>query len=230
MKHYLELEDHFKGQPVVVIGNGASLADVPTELFEKYPTFGMNSIYANEYLNDNPVDVYTIEGLGHLNTPEERAERMPYIQAVADNGGISLVNRRMLQYFQHLPEVYAVDYVSPSGGAYNHFQFQPFTYYGTGSCVTYAVLQFAYYMTTGTVLLVGIDHKFVDGNWHGYDEDNAPEFDPMPQKEYQKFRMRVDPKFSECAEVYRVTGRKLLNLTPDSAAGMFEKDTIENWL
>ena len=230
MKHYLELEDHFQGKPLLVVGNGGSLKDVPDKLLAKYPKIGMNSIYADERFVRQPVDVYIIEGINHLNTPEERAARMPYIQRVAENGGITLVNRRMAMYFQHLPSCYYVDYISPSGVVFNSFQFQPFEYYGTGACVTYAALQFAYYMTTGEVLLVGMDHKFDGDKWHGYEEDKAPEFDPMPQQEYQRFRSRVDPKFREVAEVYRVTGRTLLNLTPDSAADMFECGTYEDWL
>ena len=230
MKHHTEMENHFDGSPVLVIGNGGSLKDVPTELFDKYPTFGMNSCYANDYLNENPVDVYCIEGLGHLKNEAERSARMPYIEKVAEAGGFSLVNRRMAHHFQHLPNVYYIDYVNPAGQHHKSFEFQPFDYYGSGHCVTFCVLQFAYYLTTGEVLMVGLDHKFDGDKWHGYDEAKSPEFSPMPQAEYQKFRTRVDPKFNEVAEVYRLTNRTLLNLTPASDAKMFESDDMENWL
>ena len=38
MKEYSKLEGIYKDSPLVVVGNGPSLSDVPVELFEKYPT------------------------------------------------------------------------------------------------------------------------------------------------------------------------------------------------
>ena len=230
MKQYSQLENYFEGSPIVICGNAPSLADVPVELFQKYPTIGVNSVYTHSYFKDNPVSVYCIEGLGHLKTEEERNARMPYIKQVSEAGGFSLVNRRVVQYFQHLPDVYYIDYVNERGQYHKSFEFDPFKFYGSGHCVTYAVLQFAYYLTTGAVLLVGIDHKFSDDSWHFYEDKEAPEFNTMAKKEYQKFRSLVDPMFEEVAEVYSVTNRELYNLTPDSAAKMFDTGSIDEWI
>ncbi len=230
MKSYKELENFYEGKPIVICGNAPSLLDVPTELFEKYPTMACNSVYARGWFKDNTPDIYAIEGLGHLKTDEEREARMPYIQKVADAGGFSLVNRRMSAYFNHLPNIYFIDYVDKRCDQFVSFQFDPFKHYGTGHCVSFCMLQFAYYLTTGEVLMVGMDHKFVDDKWHFFPGEDVPEFSTMPENQYAAFRQRVDPMFKEASEVYRVTGRTLLNLTPDSAATMFEKSSYEEWI
>lgn len=224
------LEDYHEGKPLVVCGNGPSLQDVPPELFEKYPTMACNSVYARGYFNEHTPDWYVIEGLGHLKKPDERASRVPYLIKVAQNGGHSLVNRRMAHHFQHLENIYYVDYIDLYGQAFQSFQFDPFLNYGTGHCVGYAMLQFAYYLTSGPVLLVGYDHSFKNDQWHFFPDEDVPAFVTMPKDNYIKFREKVDPKFEEAAEVFRVTKRTLLNLTPDSKADMFTRDTIENWL
>jgi len=230
MKQFAELEDYFEGSPIVICGNAPSLADVPVELFKKYPTIGVNSVYTHAYFKDNPVSVYCIEGYGHLKAEAERKARMPYIQQVADAGGFSLVNKRVAQHFQHLPEVYFIDYMSPRGHIHQSFEFDPFNVYGSGYCVTFAALQFAYYLTSGAVLLVGMDHKFSGDSWHFFEDEKAPEFKTMEKKEYSLFRKRVDPKFEEAAEVYKVTDRELINLTPDSEATMFEAGSVDEWI
>jgi len=229
MKEYSKLEGIYKDSPLVVVGNGPSLSDVPVELFEKYPTMACNSVYASGYFKDNTPDWYVIEGLGHLKTDEERKARMPYIKKVAKNNGATLVNRRVAQHFQHLKEVYFIDYINEKGQHYNSFQFNPFDFYGTGACVTYAMLQFAHFLTEGPVLLVGIDHSFKGKDWHFFTDEEAG-FESMPIQEYQKFRMRVDPKFEEVAKVFEMTDRKLINLTPKSVAYMFTAGEYKEWI
>lgn len=227
MKPFWQLEDIYS--EIVVIGNGPSLADVPIELFEKYPTMGCNSVYQHEYFWEHPVDWYVLEGINHLATPEQRKARIPYIQRVAEHGGHIIINRRMIHHFQHFDNIYSVDYVTTTGRQVNSFQFDPFMYYGTGACVTYAMLQFAYYLASGTVLMVGMDHSFKEEEWHFFDDGEAPAFHKFTEEDYWKFRKRADPKLKECATVYEVTDRELINLTPNSEAKWFEEGDIDEW-
>lgn len=229
MKPFWELEDYHKGSPIVVVGNGPSLVDVPVSLFEKYPTMGCNSVYQYEYLWEHPVDWYVLEGINHLARPAQRKARIPYIQRVVGHGGYNLINRRMIQHFQHFGSIYTVDYIDERGQRFSSFQFEPFLFHGTGRCVTFAMLQFVYYLTSGPVLLVGMDHDFREDNWHFFDDDETPAFHKFTQEDYLEFRKQVDEKFEEAAIVYEVTGRTLLNLTPDSKATMFESGDIDEW-
>lgn len=230
MKQYRELENCYEGSPLIVMGNGPSLKDVPVTLLTKYPTMGCNSIYTNPHFTEFPVDWYVIEGLGHLKTDLERRARMPYVEQVGKNKGATLVNRRMVQYFQHLPEVYAIDYITSDGRKADNFMFDPFDVYGTGHCVTFCMLQFAYYLTEGPILLVGLDHKFIGDDWHFFKDEETPQFESMPIAEYARFRQRVDPKFTQVASVFDGTGRDIYNLTPDSAAEMFPLGEYEEWI
>ena len=144
--------------------------------------------------------------------------------------GGTLVNRRMVHHFEHLPMVYSVDYIDDRGRRYDNFEFAPFEYYGTGHCVTSAMLQFAYYLTRGAVLLVGVDHKFTGDDWHFFPDEDVPAFHTMPKESYMKFRQRVDPFFEQVASIYENTGRELINLTPDSHARMFKTGSYDEWI
>ena len=222
------IEKNYHGaQPVVVICNGPSLANVPAKFLNKHITMGSNSVYTRD---DFLCDWYVIEGINHLLTSAERDARMPYIRRVGDNGGYTLVNRRMVQHFEHLPNVRSIDYVGPKGERFETFQtLNPFDHHGTGACVTFAMLQFAYHITEGPILIVGMDHSFRAGKWHYYNKADAPEFNEMAEAEYQKFRGRVDPKFREAASVFHNAGREIYNLTPDSKCDAFQFGNIEEW-
>jgi len=227
MKPIWELYDLHKGAPGVLICNGPSLADVPNDFIKKYFSMGSNSVYVKDNIL---VDYYVIEGVGHLKKEEERLARMPYVKKVGNFGGATFVQRRLSHWFCHLPNVYPVDYRDYNNQVKHGWSFEPFDIYATGACVTYAMLQFMFAMGFDPVLIVGMDHKFDGGSWHFYPDSDAPEFESMPQDEYQRFRARVDPNFQIAANVYKSHSRTLLNLTPGSAAKMFETDKLENWL
>jgi len=219
--------DSHKNEPGVLICNGPSLDDVPDEFLNKYPTMGSNSIYTKDGII---VDYYFIEGRGHLMMPQERLARIPYMMEVAGQGGYNFVNRRFIQFFDFIPNVYTIDYINHNNRAETVFQFEPFVNHGTGWCVTYAMFQFAHYFGFNPLLIIGMDHRFVEGQWHFYKDAEAPEFVSMPYNEYENFRKKVDPVFEEVSKVFKYTDREILNLTPDSAAWMFEVDDLENWL
>ena len=224
---YWELVDCQKDNPGVLICNGPSLDDVPDKFLNKYPTLGSNSIYTRKGL---VVTYYFIEGKGHLMLPQERFARLPYMFEVAEKGGYNFVNRRFIHFFDFIPSVYSIDYINHESRLVTAFQFDPLLHHGTGYCVTYAMLQVAHFFGFNPLLIVGMDHRFVDGRWHFYKDEEAPEFTSMPIEEYGLFREKVDPYFQEVAKAYKYTNRTLLNLTPDTAAYMFEEDKLENWI
>ncbi len=221
-----DFKNYHKKRPILIVCNGPSLGDVPADFLREHITMGCNSIYTRD---DFLCDWYMIEGINHLLTEEERDARKPYIRKVGTCGGYSLVNRRMVQHFEHLPNVRSIDYQGPKTEYYTSFQFTPFDHHGMGACVTFAMLQFAHFLTEGPVLIVGMDHKFSGTRWHYYKKEDAPEFEEMGLEEYAKFRHRVDPKFAEVAVVFEETDREIYNLTPDSACNAFPLGNLEDW-
>ena len=232
MKHYSEFHNIHKDKPGLLICNGPSLSDVPVSIFTKYPKLGSNSVYANKWLAERPVDYYFIEGANHLRTPEERAARMPYIDAVGGHyrDGISLVNRRFIQFFQHLPNVYAIDYKDERFKSLKGWSYEPFIIHATGACVTFAMLQFAYYFGINPLLIVGMDHRFEGDDWHFFKDEEAQPFKSMSKAEYDGWKPRAEYAYSIAQRVFEENGRKILNLTPDTACNMFYKDKMENWI
>ena len=232
MKHYSEFKDIHKDKPGLLICNGPSLAEVPNKIFAKYPKMGSNSIYTHEWLGERPVDYYFIEGANHLRTEEERNARMPYIEKVGGHyrDGITLVNRRFVQFFQHLPNVYAIDYQDDRNQVLKGWSYDPFVIHATGACVTFAMLQFAFYFGMDPVLIVGMDHRFKDDDWHYYKDEEAQPFTSMTKMEYESWKPRAEYAYAIAERTFKAKGRKILNLTPDTACNTFDKDKLENWI
>ena len=232
MKHYSEFHNIHKGKPGLIICNGPSLSEVPVSIFTKYPKLGSNSVYTHSWLGERPVDYYFIEGANHLRTEEERNARMPYIKKVGDfRDGISLVNRRFIQFFQHLPNVYAIDYINfQDKSIIKGWSYDPFVNHATGASVTFAMLQFAYYFGFDPVLIVGMDHRFEGDDWHYYKDEEAQPFTSMTKAEYAVWKPRAEFAYNLAAQRFKSTERTLLNLTPDTACNVFAKDKLENWI
>lgn len=222
---YQTLRDYHCGSPVVVVGNGPSLAAVPDAFLLKWPLMVCNSFYLRKGIVAN---WYLLELTNHLKS-EQRNERMPYARRVVNGGGYLLVNRRVIQYFQHLPNVFGVGFLEPPRRVLRAFQFDPFDVYGADHSVLYSMLQFAYYLTSGPVLMVGVDHKFEGERWHFYPDEDSPHYAILRHDQYEGWRKEADPYFVTAAEIYERSDRDLLNLTPDSAATMFATDGLENW-
>ncbi len=220
--HYEKYRNLHQGEPIIVIGNGPSLADVPVEWLNAHVTIGMNSFYKKEGLY---VDYWALEGAGHLKTARERNERLKY----ADRAGTIFVNRRFVQYFEHLPNVRSVDYLDYRGGKKTDFSFDPPIQHGTqNTSVMFFCLQLAHYLGGDPTLIVGLDHRWVDGKWHFYTDPEGVHVGP--HGDFDQWAAAADASYELCAKVFRATGRTLLNLTPNSASRAFERGNLEEWL
>jgi len=229
MKHYSEFYNIHKDKPGLIICNGPSLSEVPESIFVKYPRLGSNSIYTHKFNAERPVDYYFIEGVNHLRKPEEREARMPYLAKVAEWGGISLINRRFIQFFAHIPNTYSIDYKDANFQSLKGWSYDPFVIHATGACVTFAMMQFAYYFGIDPLLIVGMDHKFEGDDWHYYQDEEAAPFKSMSKDEYQGWKPRAEFAYHITQRTFDQNGRKILNLTPDTACNVFKTDKLENW-
>ena len=227
MRPYWQLKNIHKDEIGVLICNGPSLKGVPTDWLNSHTTLGSNSVYAKEGLI---VNYYFLEGAGHLRKPEEREARYPYVQTVVQSGGSTFVNRRFIQYFLHFGRVYSMDYMDDRGRVKSDFSFDPLCIHGTGGNVTFPMLQVAFYFGFNPLLIVGMDHKFDGDDWHFFPDSKVEPFVSMSKDEYESFRVRADACFTMAQVIYEMDGRRILNLTPDTACDVFEKDDISNWL
>ncbi len=209
----LKLARH--GDTCIVIGNGPSLNAVPREFLWQYDTFGTNRIYLKYtpdwYVAVNPLVV------------EQNWRDIVKLDSAAKFIAAPLAER--------IPGAFPLKSVSRA-----IFSLDPRTCIYEGYTVTYVCLQIAYFMGYHTVLLVGVDHRYVyDGKPNeekvmaGADPNH---FDPS----YFQGMKWNNPDLAKSEVAYRMAGamfeaagRRIVNLGPDSALDAFERGSIDEW-
>ena len=199
----------------LIIGNGPSLKDIPNAFLKKYFTFGSNRIYLkfkpNVYACVNPT-VITQYGreLRQYNFPKYVTEG--YTSFVT--GSIPLKRNPKLS-FSHKPD----EWVS------------------MGHTVTYVLMQLAYWMGYQEVGLIGVDHRFsFDGKPNQELTavgDDPNHFDPRYFSDGKLWNApdlaRSEQAYMLAKVEYEKSGRRIVNLTPDSALDVFEKVDWRAW-
>ena len=211
-----------KGETCIVIGNGPSLNDAPMELLNKYITFGSNKIFLLPFTPDY---YCVIDG-----------DMLKDCLAVLQNGWAP--KREM--FLRAEARVENNNYIYPiiSSG----FGMDISNFVVMGGTVSFALLQIAYFMGFETVLLVGVDHRYTksnnDGKFgqfvaSGKDPDHFVGEDGSPYFSEGKMYNRPEDTtgaYKIAEELFRKTGRKIINLTPNSQLKVFPMDVYENWI
>lgn len=206
------LKDSQKGKTCIVIGNGPSLRTVPREFFAKYSTFGCNLIYKLPYVPD----YYTaIDTLGIENNWAGMEAIPAPVKFVREGSQLSGYPLHCVSRWE--------------------FSLQPNVWVWHQNC-TFVMLQIAYYLGFSTILLVGVDHRFVfegDPNKPRLIEKDINHF----CEDYLSGQMVTYPKlniaetaYRMAKQVYEADGRHIYNLTEGSALTIFPADTIDEWM
>jgi hypothetical protein len=209
------------GESCIVIGNGPSLACVPDVFLLSLPTFGANRIWRKfeptYYVCTDPLDV---------------AKNMKYILA-----------RKEPKFVQSTFGIeYPIEVIYQAGAqGWNKFTPDPTQPMFDGATVTYVSLELAYWMGFTTVYLVGVDHRY---HWKGsrykgsqvitITADGSPDpnhFIPnyhLPGEQWQPPNLkRMEQAYKLARAAYEADGRRIINLTPDSALDVFEKASLD---
>lgn len=200
----------------IVIGNGPSLRNISVEWLKEYPTLGSNRIYLKftptYYVCVNPLVLSQF----HNEIEEVMSEK--YLSETA----LEIIDCPAM-FLHSIP--------------LKVFSYEPLRYIYEGYTVTYVALQLAFWMGFEQVLLVGVDHRYMfDGqpNQQGLmTKDDPNHFDPT----YFKGAIWNNPDLKESEFAYNLAltafsdnGRRILNLTPDTALDVFEKGDIKEWM
>ena len=211
------LRDTHKGETCLVVGNGPSLKKIPKDFLKKYPTFGTNRCYLwftpTFFACINPLVVE--QYLGDILQLDVEEMFLPSSLQVA-GGSV-----------HYLKSIYGTPFFSKDITEGIH----------EGWTVTYVCLQIAYYMGFETVLLVGVDHRY---SYEGMPNEQQMAVGPDPNHfDPNYFTGGVkwnlpDLESSAIAyglarKAYEGDGRRIVNLTPGTALGVFPKDKWRKW-
>ena len=204
----MNYKNKHQGETCIIIGNGPSLRDVSNAFLNSFITFGSNRIF----LKYVPTYYVCINKL-------VLEQNKTIIDFLSCEKFLKNNNLNCLTYPKE-------------------FSLEPDKWVYEGFTVTFVSMQLAYYMGFTTVLLVGVDHRYkFDGkpnqmNMTPLGEDDVNHFSP----EYFKGMFWHNPDLERSAlsygmakRVFEKNGRKIINLTKDSALDIFEKDDIKNW-
>lgn len=199
-----------KGETAIIIGNGDSLKSIPTELLNKYPSFGVNLIHmrsfqptyfscvGDKYLFNHAKDIYNVVadadiafiGGQHLDKP------IPELKELYSFDNIELIHRDTVTF--------------------------PGEYQTMGGSATYVNLKIAYFMGFDTVMLVGCDHNPEWTHFYGNHLNTPPPEWKFHDMTYHYF---------VASEVYKEAGRRIINLSsPSRLDEFFERGKIGDWL
>lgn len=218
-----KLKDRFKDNPLIIVGNGPSLNKTPLDEFGDIPSIGMNKINLlfdrvdwrpSIILSSNPLVV-------KQNQDFFGTTKIPVFLSWKNRWLIGRKARRNASYYLQINTREFSKDVSVGVGA--------------GATITYAAMQFAYYMGANPVILVGIDHSFATKGPANEvvksKEDDASHFDPnyfgkgtwwqLPDLDFsEQAYMRAKKAFEE-------DGRVIYDATIDGKLQVFEKISIE---
>jgi len=209
------------GERCVIIGNGPSLKKTDLSLLRDEVTFGMNRIYLlfdqipfipTYYvaINELVLDQF-LDDINDLKMPKflNWNRRSLFDRSSSDTAFLKLRFR--------FTDNFAKDITKPIFG---------------GGTVTYAALQIAHYMGFQEVILIGVDHNFVDKGIPNTTEERVEDIDENhfhPQYFPKGVRWQLpDLRRSELAyEQARVAfeedGRRILDATIDGNCPIFKK-------
>ena len=202
----------------LVIGNGLSLNHIPKKLLRKYFSFGTNRIFLmKDFVPTYYVAVNALKIVQNQEEIQNICAKKKFIEFPLN-----------LLFPQSIPIHSILPFPSKNPG---HGICQ-------GSTVTNVCLQIAYWMGFSTVLLIGIDHRY---NTVGIANEIMTK-DPKAMDHFYFDRIEEnvpwqypDLKNSELyyglvKTMYEKDSRTIINITPNSALDIFEKQKYRDWI
>jgi hypothetical protein len=221
-----ELKDKYKGQPLLIVGNGPSLNNTPLDDFSGVPAIGMNKINLifkrtkwrpSLILASNPLVV-------KQNLDFWKNSTFPIFLSWKNRWLMDGKAKKAVNFYLQINT--------------KDFQTDVSKGIGAGSTITYGAMQFAHYMGASPVILVGVDHTFAvkktdkKGSIVKSQEDDKSHFDPNYFGRGSWWQL-PDLDDSELAyhrakEKFEQDGREILDATVNGKLEVFKKISIND--
>lgn len=220
-----DLRDRHRGEACVIIGNGPSLNETDLSVLSSVPTFGVNGIfYADERL-PKPVTYYVVEDTSVFRENTERIK--------AYKTGHKFFPTNYLVDFAQDEIEDRMAFFRMNAGFYDRktgtrchprFSFDPRQRLYCGQSVTIINLQLAHWMGFDRVVLIGMDFSYTipdDVDRRGdLLTSNSDDVNHFHADYFGKGKTWKDPKLDRvlvnyhlAREIYRATGREIVNAT-----------------
>jgi len=202
------------GQTAVIVGNGPSLNDVPIWWLNKQLTFGSNWCF----LHDRWTPDYYV-------AVDPSVVRLDYFDRINETKYIKFIGDKInTRYGEAVKDAVWIN----TDGSYGNpgFCLDPeLTDFWEGWSVTFVALNLAYLMGFTTVLLVGVDHRYEEGQNNHF----HPDYEKGTVWKTHDMTRALDA-YNLAKRAYESADRKIINLTPGSALPTFKSGKLEDWL
>jgi hypothetical protein len=225
-KFLLEYKDRFHGKPLLIIGNGPSLNKTPLDEFLGTPSIGMNKIdLLFDKVQWRPEFIVCTNNLVVKQHQDNFVSgSIPVFVSWKSRWFVRKKNKNKLNYFL--------------SSASREFSKDICESLGSAGTVTYAALQFAYYMGANPVILFGVDHSFT---YSGSPNDiqkrvgnDQNHFDPNYFKEGGYWGLPnlelSELGYLDAKKSFEDDGRNIYDATIGGKLEIFEKITVEEAL
>ncbi len=216
------LKDKFHARPMLVVGNGPSLSHTPLDEFVGIAAIGMNKI---DLLFPRVRWRPTMVLCANRHVMSQHQDRFDVI-------GIPVYYLWQSRWFMRQSR--------PPGATFflnlnsNEFSTDITRGVGISGTITYAALQFAYYMGADPVILVGVDHHFFSRGKanalvlsQGQDRDH---FDPEYFGRGCRWNLPDLPEsergYRKARDAFAAAGRKIWDATVGGRLQVFDKITV----
>lgn len=220
------LENRFRGRTMLVVGNGPSLNRTPLDEFAGVPSIGMNKIdliYGRTAWR--PTLVVCVNDIVVMQHAAKFAEsEVPVFLSWKSRRFVPADRRGRLNFFLSLlDDGFSTDLVAGVGAS---------------PTVTYAALQFAYYMGADPVILLGVDHSFqVTGPANAIAVRRGEDVNHFDPNYFKAGSVWGVPDLGGSERVYRIAkrafaaaGRSVLDATVGGRLTVYPKISVEQAL
>jgi hypothetical protein len=225
-RRLLTYKDKHARERCFIIANGPSLKGMDLSCLKNEITFGMNRIYLLfDQIPFVPTYYVCINELV-LEEFSQDIDRLPMPKFLNwDRRGLfnqSDSNTMFLRY---------------SLGIKDAFGYEPAKTQYSGGTVTYASLQLAYFMGFKEVVLIGLDHNYVEKGTPNkvevrretHDESHFhPNYFPKGVKWQLPDLLRSEVAYQMAREAFEKDGRRVIDATPGGKCQIFQKSEFTN--
>jgi hypothetical protein len=221
-EHLASLKDIYKGQPLLIVGNGPSINKTPLERFNSIASIGMNKI---DMLFDRSswrpsLIMCTNNLVVKQHSDVFAASEIPIYLAWKSRWFLKKRSAAIRFFNLRNDEEFSGDVSSGMG---------------SGATVTYAALQLAYHMGANPVIIVGVDHSFdKSGAANIYEKRRGADnnhFDPNYFKDGSYWGVpnldASEEVFLKSRLAFEQDGRKIYDATVGGKLQIFEKIDID---